>query len=64
MVDLSMQYPNVVVPATTRGVPLKAYTAKSYDFPNDHSNIKPVSLVSPLPISTRVDQKNNNIMYN
>ena len=60
----AQEYAKIVVPEMTRGVPLKDYTEISYDFTVNHSNIKPVSQIGPLPTATRVQQKNNNIVYN
>jgi len=60
----AIDYSKVVVPAMTRGVPLKGYTDYPYDFPNNRSPLQPRSMVGPIPTSTRVEQKNNNIVYN
>jgi hypothetical protein len=62
--DQSIEYANVVVPEMTRGVPLKSYTENSYDFPRNNSGFNPVAMISPNPVSTRVDEKNNNVVYN
>lgn len=60
--EQSKEYAKVVVPAMTRGVPLNDYTEKSYDFPRSHSLVNPTSKMSPNPVSTRVVQKNNNVV--
>lgn len=60
--DQSKEYAKVVVPVMTRGVPLKTYTEKSFDFPKNHAPLIPVSKVGPIPVSTRVVQKNFNVV--
>jgi hypothetical protein len=57
-------YSKIVVPMTTRGIPLKDYESKPYEFSTNPSPLKPRSLIGPIPTSTRVEQKNNNIFYN
>lgn len=62
--DQAKEYSKIVVPAMTRGVPLKGYTDRAYDFPSNHATLQPRSMIGPIPTSTRVEQKNNNIVYN
>jgi hypothetical protein len=57
------EYSKIVVPMTTRGVPLKGYASNAYDFPTDHGLLKPTLRIQPIPESTRVIQKNNNIRH-